>query len=97
VMLLVEATPPEVTARVMAATSAPLIGIGAGPECHGQVLVLQDLLGMTDRQPPFASPVAGLGEAIQRAGEEFVRLVTERRVTGHRYEMKISESLRAPR
>ncbi len=97
VMLLVEATPPGVAERIMASTKVPLIGIGAGPECHGQVLVVQDLLGMTDKQPPFASPVAQMGESIQRAGEEFVRLVTERRVTDHRYEMKITEGLRPSR
>jgi 3-methyl-2-oxobutanoate hydroxymethyltransferase len=97
VMLLVEATPPSVTERIMASTRIPLIGIGAGPDCHGQVLVLQDLLGMTDKQPPFAGPVAQMGEAIQKAGEEFVRLVTERRVTDHRYEMKIAEGLRPSR
>jgi 3-methyl-2-oxobutanoate hydroxymethyltransferase len=79
-MLLIEAVPEEVTQRVMEATSAPLIGIGAGPACHGQVLVLQDLLGMTDRPPRFASPVAHLGEQLEAAGREWVARVRERRL-----------------
>ncbi|MDX2131396.1 MAG: 3-methyl-2-oxobutanoate hydroxymethyltransferase [Planctomycetota bacterium] len=80
VMLLIEAVPADVTRRVMEATTAPLIGIGAGPACHGQVLVLQDLLGMTDRPPPFAEPVAQLGPMIQAAGEAWVKRVETRTV-----------------
>jgi 3-methyl-2-oxobutanoate hydroxymethyltransferase len=85
VMLLVEAVPPEVADEIVKKTSVPLIGIGAGPACHGQILVLQDLLGMTDRQPPFAPALAGEGKQIQSAAEEWVARVSERRVTDHRY------------
>lgn len=87
-LLLIEATPPEVTERVIGATSVPLIGIGAGPACHGQVLVLHDLLGLSSWQPGFASPVANLGEQMLAAGQEWVRRVAERRVTEHRFEMQ---------
>lgn len=86
-MLLVEAVPPAVTREILRRTQVPLIGIGAGPECHGQILVIQDLLGMTDRQPPFARAIAGIGEAIQSAAEEWVARVSDRRVTDHRYGM----------
>jgi 3-methyl-2-oxobutanoate hydroxymethyltransferase len=82
VMLLVEAVPEELTQRVLEATTVPVIGIGAGPAPHGQVLVLQDLLGMTDNPPRFAEPVARLGEAVQAAGAEWVRRVSERRTGG---------------
>src|SRR6185369_13344385 len=67
-MLLVEAVPDEVSARILAAT----IGIGAGTECHGQVLVIQDLLGLSDTPPRFAEPVAALGPVIQHAAAEWV-------------------------
>jgi 3-methyl-2-oxobutanoate hydroxymethyltransferase len=80
VLLLVEAVPERVTQEVLAATSVPLIGIGAGPACHGQVLVLQDLLGMTDSPPVFAEPLARLGPAIQAAAEEWTRRVSRREV-----------------
>lgn len=80
VMLLVEAVPPAVTAEILKATTLPLIGIGAGPDCHGQVLVLHDLLGLTDQPPPFAQPLARLGTAIQQAAEEWISLVANRKV-----------------
>lgn len=91
VMLLIEAVPDDVTMRVMQVTDLPLIGIGAGVQCHGQVLVLQDLLGMSDRAPRFAEPVAQLGPAIQRAGAEWVTRVRERRIGGRRYAMQKGE------
>lgn len=92
VMLLVEAVPDEVTRRLLDCTSVPLIGIGAGTECHGQVLVIQDLLGLTDSPPRFAEPVAQLGPAIQRAASEWVRRVAERQIGGRRYTMPASEA-----
>ena len=88
VMLLIEAVPEEVTKRVLEATTVPLIGIGAGPACHGQVLVLQDLLGMTDTPPRFAQPLAQLGPAIEAAAAEWTRKVSQREIGGQPYEMK---------
>jgi 3-methyl-2-oxobutanoate hydroxymethyltransferase len=88
VMLLVEAVPESVTSRILEETSVPLIGIGAGPACHGQVLVLQDLLGMTERPPVFAEPLAQMGTQVQNLAEEWVRRVAARNVSGHRFEMK---------
>ncbi len=88
VMLLIEAVPDEVSARVMEETSVPLIGIGAGSACHGQVLVLQDLIGMSERPPRFAEPVADIGAAMEAAGREWVRRVAERRIGGERYTMR---------
>lgn len=75
VMLLVEAVPDEVGDRLVAAARVPVIGIGAGRSPQGQVLVVQDLLGMTDRPPVFAEAVAQLGVEIQRGAEEWVRRV----------------------
>lgn len=92
VMLLVEAVPDEVTRRLLAATKVPLIGIGAGLECHGQVLVIQDLLGMTDTPPRFAEAVASMGPMIQRAGAEWVLRVRNGRIGGQRYSMKKGEA-----
>jgi 3-methyl-2-oxobutanoate hydroxymethyltransferase len=88
VMLLVEAVPPEVAAQILAQTRIPLIGIGAGAACHGQVLVFQDLVGMTDAPPRFAARSADLGNAIKAAGQDWVRRVSERRVGGETYTMK---------
>lgn len=51
-VLLVECLSAAVAARVREQTSLPLIGIGAGADCDGQILVLQDMLGITPGQPP---------------------------------------------
>jgi len=80
VLLLIEAVPDSVTAEVLNATTAPLIGIGAGSAPQGQVLVLQDLLGLTDNPPPFAHPIAQLGKTIQSAAETYVQMVADRRI-----------------
>ncbi|MFI4855302.1 MAG: 3-methyl-2-oxobutanoate hydroxymethyltransferase [Phycisphaerales bacterium JB065] len=95
VMLLVEAVPPQVTERILEQTSVPLIGIGAGPAPHGQILVVQDLLGLTAWQPGFAQPVADLGERIRDAAETYVERVSQRQVTEHRFEMKPNEPERS--
>lgn len=50
--IVVEGVPAEVTAAVTAAVPVPTIGIGAGPHCDGQVLVLHDLLGLDDSLAP---------------------------------------------
>ncbi len=85
VMLLIEAVPETVTKRVMEATSIPLIGIGAGPECHGQVLVVHDLLGMSKSPPRFAEAAADVAAVVEAAGREWVTRVTTRRPGGGGY------------
>jgi len=94
VMLLVEAVPDEVGAELVRRASVPVIGIGAGSACHGQILVLQDVLGMTDRPPKFAEPTARLGEAIRDAAAEWVRRVADRSIGGRRLAMGEGESER---
>ncbi len=76
----------------MARTSFPIIGIGAGTSCHGQVLVIQDLLGLTDHPPRFADPVADLGTEIVRAGREWVQRVARGEIGGQRYTMREGEA-----
>jgi 3-methyl-2-oxobutanoate hydroxymethyltransferase len=66
-MLLVEACPGEVTQRIVERATVPVIGCGAGPACHGQVVVLQDIVGLSDWQPNFAKPLATIGDALQKA------------------------------
>jgi 3-methyl-2-oxobutanoate hydroxymethyltransferase len=94
VLLLVEAVPEAVTGAVLAATSVPVIGIGAGPACDGQVLVLHDLVGLTDHAPRFAEPTAALGEALRQAAETWVSRVRGRSVGGRPYTMPESELAR---
>jgi 3-methyl-2-oxobutanoate hydroxymethyltransferase len=85
VMLLIEATPPAVAERVIGATSVPVIGIGAGTACHGQILVVNDLVGLSDRVPRFVEPVSDLGPRLEQAGREWVRRVARREIGGEEY------------
>lgn len=50
--IVLECVPAEVAEQVTAALDIPTIGIGAGPDCDGQILVVHDLLGMTTGRPP---------------------------------------------
>lgn len=79
-MLLLEACPSEVAAKVVERATIPVIGIGAGNACHGQVLVLQDLLGMSAWQPAFATPAAQLGEATREAAVAWCERVRQGRI-----------------
>ncbi|MCP5488633.1 MAG: 3-methyl-2-oxobutanoate hydroxymethyltransferase [Verrucomicrobia bacterium] len=65
--LVLEAMPPSVAQAITEAVSLPTIGIGAGRSCDGQVLVINDLLGLTDKPPKFAKAYAKLGEETRRA------------------------------
>jgi 3-methyl-2-oxobutanoate hydroxymethyltransferase len=88
VLLLLEAVPDEATSAVLEATQIPVIGIGAGTQCHGQVLVIHDLLGISETPPRFAAPVASLGRVIEDAGREWVKRVGAREIGGTRYTMR---------
>jgi 3-methyl-2-oxobutanoate hydroxymethyltransferase len=92
-MLLIEAVPEAVSQRVVEKTSIPVIGCGAGPACHGQVVVLQDILGLTDWQPAFASPLTQLGTPIMAAASEWVARVRESRLGEHPYKMSQGEAM----
>ena len=74
-MLLIEATAEEVSQRITERVNIPVIGCGAGPACDGQVVVLQDLLGLSDWQPPFAPPAAQLGRQVQQAASDWAQQV----------------------
>lgn len=88
VMLLIEAVPGEAAEAVVDATEVPVIGIGAGVAPHGQILVVNDLVGLTDRPPRFAEPVADLGPRLQAAASEWVDRVSRMEIGGQLYRMK---------
>jgi 3-methyl-2-oxobutanoate hydroxymethyltransferase len=70
--LVLEGIPAELAARVTSSISVPTIGIGAGPACDAQVLVINDLLGLGfGTYPKFAKPYANLREEITRAVTAF--------------------------
>jgi 3-methyl-2-oxobutanoate hydroxymethyltransferase len=76
--IVLELVPASLAASVTAARAVPTIGIGAGPRCDGQVLVLPDLLGLNDAfAPKFLKRYASLADdvrgAVARYGDEVRR------------------------
>jgi 3-methyl-2-oxobutanoate hydroxymethyltransferase len=90
-MLLLEAVPEEVSAAVVEATTIPIIGCGAGTSCHGQVVVMQDLAGMTQWQPSFAKPTASLGDEIAAVATTWMSNVATNNLGKHPYTMHDGE------
>jgi 3-methyl-2-oxobutanoate hydroxymethyltransferase len=78
--IVLESIPRELAARITAELRIPTIGIGAGPDCDGQVLVINDLLGLSfGHQPKFTRRYADVGEIISRAAAEYCRDVQKGR------------------
>ena len=70
--IVLEGIPRELAAEITKNVRIPTIGIGAGPDCDGQILVLHDLLGLTFQEPPkFARRYANVGEVISQAVREY--------------------------
>jgi 3-methyl-2-oxobutanoate hydroxymethyltransferase len=70
--VVLEGIPRELAAEITKSVRIPTIGIGAGPDCDGQILVLHDLLGLTFQEPPkFARRYANVGEVISQAVREY--------------------------
>ena len=66
--IVLECTPPDVAEAVTGGVGIPVVGIGAGPACDGQVLVMHDLLGLSLSPPPkFVRPYAALADAMRSA------------------------------
>lgn len=74
--VVLEAVPPSVAARITREIPVPTIGIGAGRDCDGQVLVLHDMLGLSGEfRPRFVKRYADLGAAAREAAAAFKREV----------------------
>ena len=72
-----ELVPAPVAARITETCPAPIIGIGAGAQCDGQVLVWTDMAGMTDWAPRFARQFGQVGEALRQAAVDYGAAVRE--------------------
>jgi 3-methyl-2-oxobutanoate hydroxymethyltransferase len=82
--IVLEAVPDEVARMVTDAVDVPTIGIGAGGDCDGQVLVYHDVLGIEDRmRPRFVRRYAELGEAASEALRAYADDVRARRFPSH--------------
>lgn len=73
--IVIEYTAADVAGEVTRELNVPTICIGSGPFCDGQVLVLHDLLGLTEHPPPFAKAYADLRSMIIKAVGEYAKEV----------------------
>lgn len=73
-LLLLEAVPPEVAAFITKKLSIPVLGIGAGLECDGQLLIVSDLIGQFQAfTPKFVKKYANIADVITSAMEEYLK------------------------
>ena len=88
--VVVEAVAEPLAARLTAAVPIPTIGIGASATCDGQVLVLEDMLGLSPRVPKFVKRFSDIGPSIDAAVEAYANEVRARTFPGpdHVYSMK---------
>lgn len=81
--VVLEKLPAELGARISGEIAVPTIGIGAGPDCDGQVLVIDDMLGMfTAFRPKFVKRYAELGQDADKAIEAYATEVRARSFPG---------------
>lgn len=89
-MLLVEAVPPEVTATISKKLAIPVLSIGAGPDCDGQLLIVSDLIGQFQAfTPKFVKRYCNVAEPIIQAMKDYCDDVRTGRFPGeeHCYRM----------
>jgi 3-methyl-2-oxobutanoate hydroxymethyltransferase len=91
--VVVEAVAEPLARRITAEVAIPTIGIGASVACDGQILVLEDMLGLSPRVPKFVKRFGDLGPSIEAAVKSYAGDVRTRRFPGadHVYPMRKSK------
>jgi 3-methyl-2-oxobutanoate hydroxymethyltransferase len=81
--MVIECVPGSLAAKITAEVKIPTIGIGAGPQCDGQVLVLHDLIGMTSGYvPSFVQQYTNVAASIEAAVRDYCEQVRSRQFPG---------------
>ena len=92
--IVLECIPAKLAALITESISIPTIGIGAGKECDGQVLVCQDMLGMfPGHTPKFVKKYAEIGEQMSRAFKDYIREVQEGGYPGEEHSFGMSDEI----
>lgn len=92
--LLVEAVPAEVGRAVVEAVELPVIGCGAGPDCHGHVIVTHDAVGLSLTRPRFVPALGDLAAPSRQLFHDYAEAVLSGRYPAaeHQYEMQSGEA-----
>ena len=92
--IVLECVPAKLAGIISREIGIPTIGIGAGRECDGQVLVYQDMLGMfSDFTPKFVKKFTDLGPVMQQAFADYIREVREGTFPGDEHSFTISDDV----
>ncbi len=81
-LIVLEAVPAALAKTITQELSIPTIGIGAGPDCDGQILVLQDMLGLYPKPPKFAKNFMDGAHSIEQAVKNYITAVKTRSFPG---------------
>lgn len=93
-MLVLECVPAKLAKKITDMLDIPTIGIGAGNECDGQVLVFQDMLGMfTDFVPKFVKQFAGVGEVMKQAFKDYINEIQNGSFPAEEHSYKIDDEI----
>jgi 3-methyl-2-oxobutanoate hydroxymethyltransferase len=76
--MVMEGVKEEVARMITAQIAVPIIGIGASSACDGQVLVIDDMLGLTAHTPSFVKHYAHLSESVEQAVKTYAEEVKNR-------------------
>lgn len=92
--ITLECVPAKLTKLISEAVNVPLIGIGAGNDCDGQVLVNNDMLGMfSDFTPKFVKKYANLSADIKGATSEYIEEINSKAFPEEKHTFKIDEEV----
>lgn len=96
--LLVEAVPAEVGRAVVEAVELPVIGCGAGPDCHGHVIVTHDAVGLSPTRPRFVPALGDLATPSRQLFQDYADAVRSGQYPSaeHQYEMQPGEAQKLP-
>jgi 3-methyl-2-oxobutanoate hydroxymethyltransferase len=87
--VVLEGIPSPISEKITRALTIPTIGIGAGLQCDGQVLVLHDMLGINDRfLPKFVKKYADLAAEVRKGVTDYIEEVQQGRFPSDEYEYK---------
>jgi 3-methyl-2-oxobutanoate hydroxymethyltransferase len=89
-MVVLEHIPASLAEQITMTLAVPTIGIGAGAACDGQVLVINDALGLGDYWPPFSRQYAYVGKTIVHVAESFISEVNDGTFVNNVLKMKAS-------
>ncbi|MDY3908356.1 MAG: 3-methyl-2-oxobutanoate hydroxymethyltransferase, partial [Eubacterium sp.] len=92
--VVLECVPAKLAKLVTEKVAIPTIGIGAGADCDGQILVYQDMLGMfSDYTPKFAKRFAEVGEVMKAGFSAYINEVKEGTYPAEEHTFKIDDDV----